>query len=204
MSFVYSIRYTLYFSLISGLTGCASVIEPELPYGEHISEIVGFNEIAYQKVKSRIMEYGGEEENLAFVDFSQPSELERLYVVNLRTDRVIKRSLVSHAKNSGYRRALEFSNVKGSKMSSLGLYQADNTYDGKNGYSLRIDGLDIGLNENARERFIVVHGSDYASYEYIELNGMLGRLDGCFAIPFEKHVSIIDSIKDGGYIFAID
>lgn len=109
---------------------------------------------------------------------------------------------VSHGKNSGNLYAKTFSNRVNSRQTSLGIYRAAETYHGKHGYSLRLDGLSEGLNDKARERAIVIHGADYANPAMIELSGRLGRSWGCPALPTDLSSRVIDVIKNGTFIYA--
>lgn len=138
---------------------------------------------------------------LTIVDYSKPSYKERLYIIDLKNVKLIEKSLVAHGQNSGVILADEFSNHKQSHKSSLGLFITAGTYHGKHGYSLRIDGLEKGINDNARVRAIVFHGAHYVSQQYIKKNGRLGRSFGCPALPFNKTNNIIDLIKNGSCLY---
>jgi hypothetical protein len=109
--------------------------------------------------------------------------------------------LVSHGRNSGDVMAENFSNKPGSYASSPGFYTTGETYFGKHGFSLRLNGIEHGINDKARERAIVIHGADYVSSEFIEKNGRLGRSLGCPAVPEELSAEIIETIKDGTCLF---
>ena len=95
-----------------------------------------------------------------------------------------------------------FSNVYGSHQSSLGLFRTMNSYYGRNGYSLRLEGLEEGINDLAYQRAIVIHGADYVSEAFIEKTGRLGRSQGCPAVRQEVTYPLIDSIKEDQYLFA--
>lgn len=138
---------------------------------------------------------------LTIVDYSKSSDTDRLFIIDMKNLVLIEKSLVAHGQNSGVVNANEFSNRKQSHKSSLGLFVTSVTYFGKHGYSLRIDGLEEGINDNARERAIVFHGAHYVSQSYIEQNGRLGRSFGCPAIPYDKTQSIINLIKDGSCVY---
>lgn len=97
--------------------------------------------------------------------------------------------------------AQKFSNINSSFMSSLGFYVTGETYEGKHGYSLRLDGVEKGFNDNARERAIVIHGADYANPDFVLATGRLGRSLGCPALPMALHREIIDTIKNGSCLF---
>lgn len=138
---------------------------------------------------------------ITIVDFSKPSTEERMFVINLKTKQVIAKSLCAHGKNSGEIWAQNFSNNPESYASSLGFYIASETYDGKHGYSLKLDGQEAGINDNARERGVVVHGADYVSKDFIANNGKLGRSQGCPALPLAQYEKIISLIKGGSCLF---
>ncbi len=140
-------------------------------------------------------------EVITIIDFSLPSNQERLWVFDLVSAKVLFRCLVSHGKNSGEIMAENFSNTPGSYASSPGFYTTGETYIGKHGFSLRLDGIERGINDKARERAIVIHGADYVSSEFIEKNGRLGRSFGCPAVPEELSREIIETIKDGTCLF---
>jgi hypothetical protein len=138
---------------------------------------------------------------MVIVDFSLPSEKERFYVVNILKGEIERQTLVAHATNSGYRKPTSFSNTPESNMSSTGLFRTGKLYYGKNGLSLRIDGLDRGKNDNARSRFIVIHGSTYAEKSFYDEHGMLGRSKGCFAIPMSEKDEILPSIAENTLMY---
>lgn len=143
---------------------------------------------------------------LTLIDFSKPSTEERLFVFDIKNKKILKSSVVSHGKNSGDNYATSFSNTNGSYKSSLGFYITENTYQGHNGYSLVLDGLEEGINDNAKERAIVIHGAAYANPNIISTAGRLGRSLGCPALPKSVSKQVIDTIKDGSllYIYAND
>lgn len=138
---------------------------------------------------------------LSIIDFSLPSSSERLWILDMEEEKLLHHSLVSHGRNSGNLMAKKFSNVNSSFMSSVGFYVTGETYQGKHGYSLRLDGLEEGFNDNARERAIVIHGADYASEDFVKTTGRLGRSLGCPALPMDLHEEIIDTIKEGSCLF---
>ncbi|ATJ83639.1 murein L,D-transpeptidase catalytic domain family protein [Halomonas beimenensis] len=140
-------------------------------------------------------------ERLAVIDFSQPSTEKRLWVFDLARNRLLFHELVSHGQGSGNAMAREFSNTPDSHQSSLGLFRTMNSYHGRNGYSLRLEGLEPGVNDLAFERAIVMHGADYVSQSFIERTGRLGRSHGCPAVRSEVAVPLIDSLKDSQYLF---
>jgi hypothetical protein len=138
---------------------------------------------------------------LTIIDYSLPSTQPRLWVVDLAKERVLFRELVAHGRNSGDRFAVAFSNQPGSRMSSLGLFRTGETYRGRHGWSLRLDGLEPGVNENARDRAIVFHGADYVGNRSIAKLGFLGRSWGCPAVRRDVSRSIINRIRDGTALF---
>ncbi|MGD9905402.1 MAG: murein L,D-transpeptidase catalytic domain family protein [Dehalococcoidia bacterium] len=141
-------------------------------------------------------------ELLTVIDYSRPSTERRLWVFDLKQMRVLFHELVAHGQKSGENLTRAFSNAPGSHMTSLGLFVTDQAYVGRNGYSLRLDGLDRGLNDNARLRAVVVHGAAYVSERIAALRGRLGRSHGCPAVRPEVARALIDAIKGGSAIFA--
>ena len=144
----------------------------------------------------------GSFQHLAVIDYSLPSTQPRLWVFDVTHGRLLYQELVAHGRNTGERLAERFSNVEGSKMSSLGLYQTAGTYYGSNGYSLRLRGLDQGYNDNALARAIVMHGAPYVSEAIAERLGRLGRSWGCPAVRQEVARTVIDTLKGGALLFA--
>lgn len=143
---------------------------------------------------------------LTLIDFSKPSTEERFYVFDLRRRKMLFCSVVSHGKNSGGNYATSFSNENGSHKSSLGFYLTEHTYQGRNGFSLVLDGLEKGINDRAKERAIVVHGAAYSNPSVARSTGRLGRSFGCPALPQALARPIINTIKEGTllYIYAED
>lgn len=140
-------------------------------------------------------------EVITIIDFSLQSDRERLWVLDLREGKVLFHCLVSHGRNSGELKAENFSNTPGSYESSPGFYVTGETYIGKHGLSLTLDGLESGINDKARARAIVIHGADYVSADFIRNNGRLGRSLGCPAVPVELSEDIIKTIKGGSCLF---
>lgn len=152
----------------------------------------------YEKIDAK------RKEILTVIDFTKPSTDERMYVLDMKNKKMLYKSVVSHGRNSGENYATSFSNKVGSYQSSLGFYLTDITYQGKNGYSLILDGLEKGINDRARERAIVMHGAPYADPKVISNGGRLGRSLGCPAIPLAVTKPIINTLKEGSvlYIYA--
>lgn len=138
---------------------------------------------------------------ITIVDFSQPSTHKRLYVLDLSIGKILFNTWVAHGRNSGNEYANQFSNLPESHQSSLGFYSTLDTYIGEHGYSLRLKGCEKGINDNAFERAIVIHGADYVSDRFIISRGSLGRSFGCPAIPAELSKKIIDVIRKGSCLF---
>ena len=138
---------------------------------------------------------------LSVIDFRKSCNEKRLWVIDLSQRAVLFNTYVAHGENSGEEFAYQFSNRSRSHMSSLGFYVTGETYNGKHGYSLRLDGQEFGFNHKARERAVVMHGADYADQNYINEHGRLGRSYGCPSVPFEFHEEIISTIKDGTCLF---
>ena len=139
---------------------------------------------------------------LTVIDYSRPSSEKRMWVYDLRTRDLLYEELVAHGQGSGGNVPNAFSNEPETHRTSLGLFATDTTYVGKNGYSLRLDGLDAGINDRARERAIVIHGAPYVSEGFVKANGRLGRSWGCPAIRAELAREMIDRIKGDGLVFA--
>lgn len=151
--------------------------------------------IGYSKIENRGKDI------LTLIDFSLPSTSERLFVIDVAAEKVLFHSVVAHGRNSGGNYATSFSNVSGSHKSSLGFYLTANTYKGRNGYSLILEGLEKGFNDKARQRAIVVHGAAYANPDVCASGGRLGRSFGCPALPHSITRDVIDTIKDGSVMF---
>lgn len=138
---------------------------------------------------------------LTLIDFRLPSTEPRLWVIDLEEKWVHFRTWASHGEHSGELYATRFSNRPSSHQSSLGFYVAAETYEGKHGYSMRLDGVETGINDKARERAIVFHGADYAGPEHIAEHGRLGRSHGCPAVPRDLCAPIVDRIHGGSCLF---
>lgn len=139
---------------------------------------------------------------MAVIDYSLPSSEPRLFIFDIVTHKLLFRELVAHGKSSGGDRAGFFSNSPGSLATSLGLYVTADTYFGNNGYSLRLKGLEEGVNDMAWDRAIVLHGASYVSREAIRVLGRLGRSWGCPAVRAEIADKVIDTLRGGSPIFA--
>lgn len=142
------------------------------------------------------------DDRLAVIDYSRPSTERRLWVFELEPARLLYSEHVAHGRGSGDNLAQRFSNVEGSHQSSLGLFRTAETYQGGNGYSLRMDGLEPGINDRARPRAIVMHGAPYVNPEQALRQGRLGRSFGCPAVRREIAHELIDTLKQGQLLFA--
>ncbi|UYZ58932.1 murein L,D-transpeptidase catalytic domain family protein [Hymenobacter latericus] len=142
-----------------------------------------------------------ERQLLTVVDFNLPSTEKRLWVLDLEQKTVVFNTLVAHGHNSGENMATNFSNQNESNMSSLGFYVTDTEYYGKHGRSLKLDGVDLGYNDNARDRAVVMHGAEYVSEDFIRQFGRLGRSLGCPALPMDQYAQIIDAVGGGTCLF---
>ncbi len=138
---------------------------------------------------------------LTLIDFSLSSNTKRLWVIDLTSNTILFNSLVAHGRNTGEEFASAFSNLNSSFKSSLGFYATGEIYQGKHGASLRLDGLENGVNDNARERGVVMHGADYVSESFIRNHKRLGRSQGCPAVPVELTNEIIQLIKDKSCLY---
>ena len=138
---------------------------------------------------------------LTLVDFSLSSNTKRLWVIDMASNTVLLHSLVAHGRNTGNEYATKFSNRPESNQSSLGFYATGEVYTGKHGLSLRLDGLEKGVNDNARNRAVVIHGADYVSEQFIGNHTRLGRSQGCPALPVELTSRVINIIKDKSCLY---
>ena len=144
----------------------------------------------------------GRDDLLTVIDYSLPSTRPRLWVLDLAKGEVLFHELVAHGAGSGDNYATRFSNVKDSRQTSLGLFLTAGTYEGGNGYSLKLQGLDRGINDLAEERHIVMHGAWYVNPEHARGHGRIGRSWGCPALSEQVAPTVIDTIKGGSFIFS--
>ena len=141
------------------------------------------------------------EQTLTIVDFSLPSSAKRLFVIDIENRKVLYNTYVAHGRNSGKEYANSFSNSPESNKSSLGFYITKGTYNGAHGFSLKLEGEEKGINDNALSRAIVMHSADYVNKNLIRTQGYIGRSLGCPAIPKDVYKPIIQIIKDGSCLF---
>ncbi|SFX90825.1 L,D-transpeptidase catalytic domain [Pseudomonas sp. NFACC36] len=140
--------------------------------------------------------------HLAVIDYSQPSTARRLWIFDLRQKKLVLRDLVAHGQKSGENFATQFSNRLGSYQSSLGLFRTQESYQGAHGYSLRMDGLEPGFNDLARDRAIVIHAADYVNPLWSARQGRIGRSQGCPAVRPQVARQVIDRLKGGQFMFS--
>lgn len=159
-------------------------------------------ELALESASAAVARGEADPGTLTVIDFSRPSTERRMWVYDLRTRELLFEEHVSHGRNSGHNLATQFSNQPESFKSSIGLYRAAEGYFGKHGYSLRLDGLEKGFNDRARERAIVIHGADYVNAATAAAQGRLGRSLGCPALRPAIASRVIDAVKGGGLVFA--
>ncbi|MBS0217083.1 MAG: murein L,D-transpeptidase catalytic domain family protein [Proteobacteria bacterium] len=139
---------------------------------------------------------------LAVIDYSRPSTDKRLWVFDVARDQLLFRELVAHGQGSGDNYATRFSNQDNSHQTSLGLFLTAETYIGNNGYSLKLDGVERGFNDNARSRAIVMHGAWYVNPEMIASKGRIGRSHGCPALNQGIARRVIDTMKGRQLLFS--
>ncbi|HJR99407.1 MAG TPA: murein L,D-transpeptidase catalytic domain family protein [Flavobacterium sp.] len=165
-----------------------------LPNLESFKEALkGFNKLKAKGVVKKNI--------ITLIDFSLSANSKRLWVIDLDSNTILYHSLVAHGRNTGNEYANSFSNAAESYKSSLGFYVTGEIYTGKHGRSLRLDGLEKGINDNARSRAVVMHGANYVSSSFIQNNKRLGRSLGCPAIPVEITDEVIDTIRDKSCLF---
>ncbi len=150
----------------------------------------------------RVARTGAVRGRLAIADMSQPSTAERLVVLDLDARTVITRTWVAHGQGSGGLMAERFSNRHNSHQTSLGLYRVGQRITSrKHGAALLLEGLDRGVNDQARAREVIIHGADYVSAEFVAKHGRLGRSWGCPAVPRAEMAIMIQSLADGGLLY---
>ncbi len=191
------------------LPSCSSAPPPRPPAPVAISEPEGLPwprravlELASAAFRCAAREGHFERPILTVIDYSLPSSERRLWVIDLQRAQVLHHELVAHGEGSGDRMAVAFSNRVGSHQSSLGLFRTDEVYRGRFGYSLRLSGLEPAINDRARQRAIVMHGSSDVSDSVVAQWGAVGLSWGCPAVPADVAPQIIDSIAGGTAIFA--
>ena len=138
---------------------------------------------------------------LSIIDYSKPSFEKRFFIIDIENHKLLYQTLVAHGKKSGYLNATSFSNKYGSHKSSLGFFRTENSYYGIRGYSLKLEGLEKGINDNARQRGIIIHGANYVDEGIANGNGVIGRSWGCPAVSKKLSKEIINLLKGGSLLF---
>lgn len=167
--------------------------EPDLSLEIFHSALKGYLSLKERKLLNN--------ELLSIVDYSKSANQKRFFVIDLRQKKVLYKSLIAHGRNSGLTYASDFSNKPSSLKSSLGFFITGEKFNGLHGNSLRLDGIEKNINDNARERGIIVHSADYVSEDFVNKYGRLGRSLGCPALPNHLADDIIDSIQDKSCFF---
>lgn len=183
-------------------------IEDFTAYASHLYHQLNDNDLGYQPFETALKGYlkltqEGQIEFgslLTVIDMSVSANKNRFFLIDIEKEKIVHKSIVAHGRNSGGEYAKYFSNKIGSFKSSIGFYRTGETYQGKHGLSLRLDGLEFS-NSNARKRAIVIHAADYVSSVFIEKNGRLGRSLGCPSLPQKDYDQIVERIKEGTLLF---
>lgn len=156
--------------------------------------MVGFYQLKHQDKLSN-------KDIVTIIDFTKSANEKRLWTIDLKNKKALYHSLVAHGRNSGDVYASKFSNTPNSNQSSLGFYVTGKTYIGKHGISLKLHGVESGINDKAESRAVVMHGADYVSETFIKKVGRLGRSFGCPAVPMNIHKEIILKLSEGTCLF---
>lgn len=138
---------------------------------------------------------------ISIIDYSKPSNEKRFFIIDIENHKLLYQTLVAHGKNSGYLNATKFSNKYGSHKSSLGFFRTENSYYGVRGFSLKLEGLEKGINDNARQRGIIIHGANYVDERIANGNGVIGRSWGCPAVSKKLSKEIINLLRGGSLLF---
>jgi hypothetical protein len=138
---------------------------------------------------------------LSIIDYSKPSNEKRFFIIDIKNHKLLYQTLVAHGKKSGYLNATKFSNKYGSHKSCLGFFKTGNSYYGIRGYSLKLEGLEKGINDNARQRGIIIHGANYVDERIADGSGFIGRSWGCPAVSKNLSREIINLLKGGSLLF---
>lgn len=159
-------------------------------------------EYAVSAVQCAVRHGAAPASRLAVIDYSRPSSAKRLWIFDLQRRTLLLEDYVAHGNGSGEDLASRFSNRMGSHQTSIGLFRTAESYTGRHGYSLRMDGLEPGVNDLARERAIVIHGADYVDPAWISRQGRIGRSQGCPAVRPEVASLVVDALKEGQFLFS--
>ena len=164
---------SLFDQYISGVYTAAGLADASLDYAVFAKAITGYYNLKDAGRLSKAKQI------LSIVDFNKPSSEKRMWIIDLNAKKLLFNTLVAHGKGSGDNYATSFSNISESNQSSLGFYVTANTYHGKHGLSLKINGMDGAYNSNALNRAVVIHGASYVSHDFVKQHGRLGRSLGC-------------------------
>ncbi|MFN8155076.1 MAG: murein L,D-transpeptidase catalytic domain family protein [Bacteroidia bacterium] len=190
--------------------GSTPLVKTETPKAVLLPEVermydglnVCMNHAAFAQAWQVYHERGFTSGLMAIADFTLPSDQQRFYVIDVNSGTVLLQTWVAHGKNSGENEATQFSNKEGSFMSSPGSYRiGEEIISPKHGAALMLDGLDNGINDNARNREIIIHGADYVSADFIKTHGRCGRSHGCPALPREEMEAVIKLLKPGSLLY---
>lgn len=182
--------------------------KPAMPsaYDSLQLEVKGLSEEAYEYAKkgfNKLVETGRlvNDSIISIVDFTQSSAKKRLFILDLKHYKILFNTFVAHGRNTGQEWATSFSNQPSSYKSSPGFYVTGETYSGNHGLSLKLDGVERGINDRARDRAIVLHGAQYVNDAWVNMRGYIGRSEGCPAVPENLSAPIINQIKNGTCLF---
>lgn len=200
-----SISNTLIAMLCTGVFAAGHVAERCTPTASNQQH--GISPLVYQLAQTAYQcalkkGVGVKKPLITIIDFTRPSTEKRLWIVNLKTHKILISAHVAHGKNSGSLYSSHFSNIPGSDETSLGLYLTQKTFTGNDGYSLRLIGLDKGFNDQAYHRLIVFHGAWYVSPSFMKKYHRIGRSWGCFALNKDEIKPVINLIKNDTLVLA--
>jgi hypothetical protein len=163
-------------------------------YDLFLRTMVGFYQLKHQGKLS-------DKNIITIIDFRKSANEKRLWTIDLKNKKILYHSLVAHGRNSGELYASKFSNTPNSNQSSLGFYVTGKTYTGKHGISLKLQGVERGINDLAESRAVVMHGAEYVTESFVKNVGRLGRSFGCPAVPMNIHKEIIPKLAEGTCLF---
>ncbi|RXJ74357.1 hypothetical protein CS022_04750 [Veronia nyctiphanis] len=194
--------FLLFFLVLCPFTSYAMPLMDAKSLYRHLSLKSQVRFDKFERAYHHFIVSGSKKPIFTLIDYAKPSTKKRFWVIDVKRKRILFESHVTHGKNSGELYAVAFSNKVNSFKTSVGIFKSAEAYYGKHGYSLRLDGLSKGLNDNARKRAIVIHGADYADPRVIQEHGQLGRSWGCPALPLSISRRVINLIKEGTFIYA--